>query len=208
MGDIPSFLLRMGQTSGSMLVAMKPYVVSRRKTQLQALGPLEAGAAVSGEQMLGGRPTEADVAARAAKIVTYTLDCMRGSILLSSNAADLLGIRPGSSLDEWRRLIIADDQERIERAMKNIAPAAPSYEIEYRMTNAATGRTVWVLDRGEAEFDGKGRLIFLRGAAIDLGTRASMEGEFRQSAPLSSRRRAWRPGISTLSLAALLSRMN
>lgn len=78
------------------------------------------------------------------------------------------GAAPGSLLGHgWIDFVHPDDRPRVREAWKQVLQGATSYEIEYRVRNAA-GVYKWFLIRGNRVENGAGKVIGWCGAAIDI----------------------------------------
>ena len=119
-----------------------------------------------------------------ARIVTYAVDAVSGTVQRSDNSEEVLGLAATGMVAAWPRLIAAEDRSQYEDAMRRISTASPIFEVEYRVRNPVTSREFWVLDRGQGEHDGEGRLIGITGAIIDVSARLSVERELRKAARL------------------------
>ena len=121
-----------------------------------------------------------------ARIVFYSIDCATGYMVHSDNCSEILGVPPAGPAAAWPSVICAEDRLHYENARRKLSPAAPGFEVEYRVQHARTGQQFWVLDRGSAEFDGEGRPVGIRGAIIDVSARIGVERELRKAARLRS----------------------
>ena len=115
-----------------------------------------------------------------ARIVFYTVDCARRRVTRSANSPGLLGLPASGAADDWQAVVLAEDLPQYLAALDALTPEAPAFETEYRIHHPVTRQPVWVLDRGEGEFNGAGTLARLSGAVIDISTRISAERELRK----------------------------
>ncbi len=104
----------------------------------------------------------------------------------SDNCSEILGLPPAGPAASWPSFICADDRVHYETARGKLSPAAPNFEVEYRVQHAHSGEEFWVIDRGSGEFDGGGTLAGIRGAIIDVSARIGVERELRTAAKLRS----------------------
>ena len=120
-----------------------------------------------------------------ARVVFYSIDCATGFMVRSENCNDILGQPPAGPAPAWLDAIDPADHGRYLDTQRNLTPAAPRFEVEYRLNGAASA-PLWVLDRGSGDFDGEGRLTGICGAMIDVSARIGAERELRQAAQLRS----------------------
>ncbi len=138
-----------------------------------------------------------------AKIVVYSCDVITGLALRSENSMEILGIAPSGPTLQWSECISSEDRPFFENAVKSITPQADQFEVEYRIRHALTGERLWMLDRGQGEFDEAGKLLRVRGAIVDISARISAETEIREAAQLRSvafvaaRMGAWRLNVAS-----------
>ncbi|MCA3575430.1 MAG: PAS domain S-box protein, partial [Aestuariivirga sp.] len=125
-------------------------------------------------------------ALRVARVVYYSIDSASGIMKRSENCDDILGVPPAGPAAAWLDAIDPADHARYLELQRNLKPAAPRFEVEYRLGGAASAAPAWVLDRGSGDFDGEGRLTGIRGAIIDVSARIGAERELRQAAQLRS----------------------
>jgi len=139
-----------------------------------------------GKAALAGGPDWALEALNVARIVFYSIDCATGYMVHSDNCSEILGLPPAGPAASWPSVICPEDRTHYENARRNLTPAAPGFEVEYRVQHASTAQQFWVIDRGSADFDGNGRLAGIRGAIIDVSARIGVERELRKAARLRS----------------------
>ncbi|MCU0791158.1 MAG: PAS domain-containing protein [Nitratireductor sp.] len=151
---------------------------------------------------MAGDPDWALEALSIARVVFYSIDCATGYMVHSDNCSEILGLPPAGPAASWPSFICADDRVHYETARGKLSPAAPNFEVEYRVQHAHSGEEFWVIDRGSGEFDGGGTLAGIRGAIIDVSARIGVERELRTAAKLRSvvfeaaRMAAWHFDIS------------
>ncbi len=94
------------------------------------------------------------------------------------------GLHPAAADADWSALVVPEDRAHYQSALAAATPAAPGYEVEYRTVHAVTAKPLWMLDRGEWQFDAAGKALGRRGAIVDITARSSVEREFRGAARL------------------------
>lgn len=139
-----------------------------------------------GKATLAGDPDWAREALSVARVVFYSIDCATGYMVHSDNCSEILGFPPAGPAASWPSVICAEDRVHYDDAWKKLSPAAPGFEVEYRVQHARNGQQFWVIDRGSGEFDGDGALTGIRGAIIDVSARIGVEQELRKAARLRS----------------------
>ena len=106
-------------------------------------------------------------------------DAQTNRTFISRRWKEMLGYAEdemGEALDEWDRLIHADDKERVYDAIdKHFSGITPSYECEHRM-RCKDGSYLWVLDRGKViERGGDGKPLRMLGTQTDISKRKAAE---------------------------------
>ncbi|PTY02509.1 hypothetical protein DB347_24205 [Opitutaceae bacterium EW11] len=73
-------------------------------------------------------------------------------------------------------VIHPEDRERSRNAIAGAVKKRRGFEVEYRIIDRS-GKTKWVLERGQGVFDEEGKLLFIEGLAIDITQRKDAESE-------------------------------
>jgi len=122
------------------------------------------------------------LATRAGTEGIYEWDIEAGTLFLSERAREVFGLPSGPLKNtDWNQRIHPEDFARYRAAViKHFRGRAPQLECEYRVRDAA-GIYRWVLERGEAVRDAKGRAIRLIGAESDITQRKLAEFALRQA---------------------------
>jgi PAS domain S-box-containing protein len=120
------------------------------------------------------------------KMMLYSCEVATGFTVRSNNSVRLLGVASEGSTEEWSRIILNEDLPYFENAVKSITTQDPVFEVEYRVRHPVTGIVLWILDRGEGEFDADGQRIRLRGAIVEISGRVRAETQMRETSRLHS----------------------
>src|SRR5204862_888841 len=89
----------------------------------------------------------------------------------------------------FRERIHPDDLERFNACLHNVSPENPSYVVTFRFMRP-DGQEVWLEATARAEFDGRGRVVELRGLNRDVTEHKRAEAELaasRKAAELADR---------------------
>jgi PAS domain S-box-containing protein len=121
-----------------------------------------------------------------ADVVGFECDLATGRVRRSPNSVSILGLPVEGDASHWLDILLPEDRCYYVNALQMLTPAAPRYELEYRVKHGTSGRRLWVLDRGEVCFQPDGARAGLRGAVMSLSTRVRRELELRQDGRLSS----------------------
>lgn len=120
------------------------------------------------------------------KMMLYSCEVATGFTVRSNNSVRLLGVASEGSTEEWSRIILNEDLPYFENAVKSITAQDPVFEVEYRVRHPVTGIVLWILDRGEGEFDADGQRIRVRGAIVEISGRVRAETQMRETTRLHS----------------------
>jgi PAS domain S-box-containing protein len=120
------------------------------------------------------------------KMMLYSCEVATGFTVRSNNSVRLLGVASEGSTEEWSRIILNEDLPYFENAVKSITTQDPVFEVEYRVRHPVTGIVLWILDRGEGEFDADGQRIRVRGAIVEISGRVRAETQMRETTRLHS----------------------
>ncbi|MBL8827240.1 MAG: response regulator [Planctomycetaceae bacterium] len=124
------------------------------------------------------------MALTAARMVAWQLDPASGKVVVSDNAAEVLGLPEGHRLetaDEAFRLLHPDDVERHRGEVQRAAEECSNYLIQSRIIRPDNGQTIWVEDRGQTIFAGEEPSLQLIGVVMDITERRLIEEELRAS---------------------------
>ena len=110
------------------------------------------------------------LALTAAHMVAWEWDIATGKVVLSDNAAEVLGLPPGSSLDASEQgfaLIHPEDVERHRATVMKAVKDQGSYLTQYRLIRPSDGSAIWVEERAQA-VPGPDAGVRLVGATMDI----------------------------------------
>ncbi len=114
-------------------------------------------------------------------------DIQTSEVYHSPRWKSMLGIGDTEQTDpfaEWESRLHPDDRPKAMAAIDDyLAGRTPTYEVEYRLRHNDGGYR-WVLDRGVAQFDAKGRPYRMAGSQTDITERKEMEQELRDAEAL------------------------
>jgi two-component system sensor kinase FixL len=127
---------------------------------------------------LSEREREADLAADAASLGTWTSDIARGSVQASKKLRELFGFAPDDPLDAEQLVqrVHVDDRAAFRDRLSQAARRRGDYQSEFRLV-LPNGRLRWVAALGRVDFDAKGNPLRSRGACIDITARKEAEQE-------------------------------
>lgn len=122
------------------------------------------------------------LATRAATEGIYEWNIETGALFLSERARDLFGLGSDALTNrDWNERIHPDDLSRYRAALiQHFRGRTPQIECEYRVRDAS-GAYRWVLERGQAVRNERGRAVRLIGAESDITQRKLAELELRQA---------------------------
>jgi PAS domain S-box-containing protein len=101
-------------------------------------------------------------------------------VILSENALNVLGLH-ARTMDEMHAPIPEQDRARLVGAHARALASHGSYHETIRYVRPDDGRTVWIEVRGRVRLDASGRVVSVRGAAIDVTERRRAEEELRDA---------------------------
>jgi two-component system sensor kinase FixL len=158
-------------------------------------------------QSLGESEARLRVAAHAASLGLWEWD-MRRDIIWANDAA-LAHVRTGETaatgIERFVQSVHPDDRESVREALGRSAQTGAEYGVEFRAINA-TGATVWLAARGQAEIGEDGKPVRLLGIVQDITERKAAEAELElQRAELAHVQRVSTMGYLASALAHELS---
>ncbi len=125
------------------------------------------------------------LALRAARMVAWEHDHLRHRLLLSDNAADVLGLPPGTRelcpANRALDLVHPDDQPAYQALLIEALQQRSSYLCQFRFVRPDNGAVVWVEDRGSILRDAAGDLLGASGILLDVSERRRAEEALRES---------------------------
>ena len=129
------------------------------------------------------------MALAAARMVTWQIDPINGHVVVSNNAAELLGLPPGTQIDDLEfgfNLLHPDDVKRHRATIERAIEEGGTYLSEFRIVRPDNGQTIWLEDRGQSVGDEKGNTLRLVGVVMDITERKRAEEELQNERDLLS----------------------
>jgi len=120
------------------------------------------------------------LAATAADLSLWDWDLIRDEIWTTEKGRERAGIGASERINFARYLqsVHPDDRERTQRAVRHALEGNGEFEAEYRVT-ARDSAPLWVVARGQVEFDAQGKPLRLRGVSVNITERKRAEERFR-----------------------------
>jgi PAS domain S-box-containing protein len=123
-------------------------------------------------------------------------DIRTGQAYRSARVQELLGVgERGDRFEPFWDLVLEEDRERGQRAMRDHLERRVPYEIEFR-TRTPKGEVRWLCARGQALWDEDGKPIRMAGSLSDITARKQYEETLRQKVEIIERQQE---AIRTLS---------
>ncbi|MBF0573392.1 MAG: PAS domain-containing protein [Desulfamplus sp.] len=106
---------------------------------------------------------------------------------MSQSAQELTGY-PASdfinnSVRSFTSIIFPEDRQKVVNALFRGVAYKESFEVEYRI-NCANGAEKWVSERGKAQYNERGKLLWIDGACFDITAKKKMEEDIIKSEKL------------------------
>lgn len=124
------------------------------------------------------------IALTAARMVAWQLDPGTGHIVLSENAAEVLGL-PKDCLpergDEALAFLHPEDVDRHREEVRKVIAEGGSYVTQFRVVRGDNGEVVWVEERGIAVSGEAGRKRRIIGVVLDITERKQTEQRLRDA---------------------------
>jgi len=111
-----------------------------------------------------------NVAQAAAGVATFDLDFQNGTHSCSDNLYELLGVPPGTPLDDPNRLLARvhrQDFARVRRGPVHATPDEPEFRDQFRVCHLG-GRERWIGEKGHVTFRPSGEVARIVGALVDI----------------------------------------
>eukprot|EP00913_Durusdinium_trenchii_P008905 g8371.t1 len=118
------------------------------------------------------------MAMSAARMLVWEWDPHADNVVLSENAAEILGLPPGTTLEKSEEafaLVHKDDVDRVRSVIEQAVSQSGAFQIEFRMVRPDNGETIWFEERGHAVRDESGATALLVGVATDVTDRKRAE---------------------------------
>src|SRR5499427_3545194 len=117
------------------------------------------------------------LALAAGQMGSWEWNISRGSIIWDQGQCEIFGVDPNTfvpTLESVRPLVNPEDFELLERSFRKITKATNTFQTEFRVLRA-NGEVRWCTGTAAANFDEKGRLIWLSGVTSDITERKRAE---------------------------------
>jgi diguanylate cyclase (GGDEF)-like protein/PAS domain S-box-containing protein len=125
------------------------------------------------------------LAARGANDGLWDWDLVRGEVYYSPRWCEMLGLGDVARVDgpgQWLDRVHPDDAQHVNDVLEtHIKGLSPHFETEFRL-RAEVGEHHWVLCRGLAVRDGKGRAVRMAGSITDVTDRRRAEEQLAHDA--------------------------
>jgi diguanylate cyclase (GGDEF)-like protein/PAS domain S-box-containing protein len=125
------------------------------------------------------------LAARSARVGVWDWDVAAGEIYFCSRFTEILGCEREDlvlSPEEWFERVHPDDLDALKREIEpSLNGEATQFENEHRLRRV-DGEYLWVLVRGLAEADARGRVVRLAGSLMDITARKEAEQKLYHNA--------------------------
>jgi PAS domain S-box-containing protein len=140
------------------------------------------------EQMLGRQELERhkerlSIAQRAGKIGSYEWLIKENKIIASPELEALYGLIPGTfdgTYEMWMAAVHPDDRDYVDTHLKNAISRKIPYSAEFRV-KWPNNSIHWLLGKGDAFFDKKGKAVRMIGVNIDITDRKRIEEALKES---------------------------
>jgi PAS domain S-box-containing protein len=157
------------------------------------------------EESLRRKTESLNIAQTAAGVATLDLDFHRRNFICSDNFRELLGIPPGTQLNDLNGRLACvhpEDLERIRAAPFETHPDRPSYRCEYRLV-LPDGSERWIAEKAEVTHGPGGEILRITGALIDVSDLKRTEAALTSTEKrLARTMRGTRDGVWELDVAA------
>ncbi|NUB92493.1 PAS domain S-box protein [Haloterrigena sp. SYSU A121-1] len=129
--------------------------------------------------------TQLDVATEAASVGIWTWDIQEDVVTADDYLASTYGMDPeqaaeGAPMDSFYEAIHEEDRDRTRKQLERAVEETGELEAEYRVWDA-NGDLVWVVARGEVEYDDDGTPVRLDGAISDITELKRRERQLEES---------------------------
>jgi PAS domain S-box-containing protein len=127
---------------------------------------------------LSERERQADLAADAANLGTWTSDIVRDKVLASKKMREMFDFATDEPLgsEQLAQRIHVDDRAAFRDRLSHASRRRGVYHSEFRLV-LPDGRLRWIAALGRVDFDAKGKPLRSRGACIDITARKEAEQE-------------------------------
>jgi two-component system, LuxR family, sensor kinase FixL len=127
---------------------------------------------------LGESEKQVNLAVESAQLGLWMRDLPDGKLWANEKCRALLGFAQGDPLsyDALLARVHPQDRESKHEAVQRALTAGGLYDTEYRV-RLPDGNERWISAKGQAEFDGRGRPILMRGVCTDITARKQADLE-------------------------------
>jgi two-component system, LuxR family, sensor kinase FixL len=127
------------------------------------------------------------LATHAGNLGIWVRDLVRNEVWATDKWRELLGFAKSERIDlnSFIRKLHPEDREAVCQTLTKALSDVGGYETEYRVV-LPDGQTRWIASRGRVEFNGAGKPVLMRGAALDITTRKKVEEELFRGRKLES----------------------
>ncbi len=129
------------------------------------------------------RESEAQLrsATHAAEIGVWSWTPGTNEVVVSGQWRQLFGVPPDApvTFETWRNALHPEDRDRAVNELNIASEQHRDFNTEYRVI-WPDGTTRWLVDRGRAAYDARGRAIGMAGVNVDITARKSAEEALRQ----------------------------
>jgi PAS domain S-box-containing protein len=135
------------------------------------------------EEAIQEKEQQLSFALEAANMVAYNWNIKSDRVIQSENAAYVLGLPLGTTIQtgaEFFSLIHPDDRERVIEAINHTHAGKQEYVCEFRLL-CPDGNIRWMADRGWMSFDESGLPLCLSGMIFEITNRKKSEAALRES---------------------------
>ncbi|WP_167758616.1 hybrid sensor histidine kinase/response regulator [Zemynaea arenosa] len=116
----------------------------------------------------------------AGRMVAWEWSLAADEIRYSSNASEVLGYST-TRVDENWQYMVPEDAPRLRAAIDEALRTRGSYRDLGRRISPATGRVMWIEQRGRVITDAQGEPVAVRGINVDVTERISAENELKEA---------------------------
>lgn len=137
------------------------------------------------DEELQKRELELRETERVGKVGSWEWDAVDDTVVWSPGTYLIFGLDPSLPPPDYTghlKLYAPDDAERLVKAVKQALNTGAPYELELELA-CISGVRRWVIARGEARYDQKGKAIGLCGTVIDITERKLVLEELYNNAP-------------------------
>lgn len=132
------------------------------------------------QQALEASEERLRLALKAASLVAWEADLETGRTIHSDNAAEVLGLAEGESIQTAEgalSLIHPEDRQQVQQAFGEAIRAGQKFSCRYRIIRPDNGKTLWIENAGSVVCDEAGRAKKLAGIAEEVTEQVHLEEE-------------------------------